>query len=174
MLRAISSGKSVNPVFRGNRRNCALRCDITRYDDMSIAILDENRHSIQLFDVNGVFLRQIDLHQTGNRESVVPGIFRRGFSGRISVYYVGIDSPCATGSHGRRGADPKTNIAPRFSDGRPVAVDCGVRRAPDGRLWVTDGDVLLRLSDDGTVDRILGEEAIRGNPETILCGRRPK
>ena len=130
--------------------------DITRYGDESIAVLDENRHSIQLFDTKGVFLRSIDLNETRKRELRDPKQFEQDSQGGFAVYY--FDTPSAlvrTDAQGRI----QNECSPRFSDGRPVAVDYGLRRALDGRLWTTDGDVLLRLSDDGTVDRILGEEA---------------
>ena len=40
---------------------------------------------------------------------------------------------------------------------------------------MTDGDVLLRLSDSGTVDRILGEEAVAATIyQSYACSCRPQ
>ena len=142
--------------YRGKPAELHSPRDITRYGDESIAVLDESRHAILLFDAKGVFLRSIDLSDARKHEESYPRFFEQDSEGGFAVYY--FDTPSAlvrTDANGR----VQNECSLKFSDGRPVALDYGVRRAPNGRLWTTDGDVLLRLSDDGTVDRILGEEA---------------
>ncbi len=131
-------------------------CDITRYDDESIAVLNEQ--GIQLFGTKGVFLRSFDLNGTGQQVVYLPERFAVDSQGGFSVFCLGIDSPSAILHTDAAGRIAKT-FSPKFSDGRPLGVYYRLCRAPDGRLWTTDGDVLLRLADDGTVDRILGEEA---------------
>lgn len=129
--------------------------DITRYGDESIAVLDTVRHIIQFFDTKGAFLRSIDLEETWKREPNYPTHVVEDSQGGLAVY--DFDAPSPLVRMDAKG-QIKSQCAPKFADGRPVSGG-ELRRAPDGRIWTTDGDVLLRLSDDGTVDRILGEEA---------------
>lgn len=49
----------------------------------------------------------------------------------------------------------RSRWSPRFPDGRTFSIK-GVRVAPDGRLWTTDGRTFLRLTDDGVVDHSIG------------------
>ncbi len=129
--------------------------DIARYGNASIAVLDNVRNVIQLFDVKGSFLRSVDLAKGWKREPNYPTHLAEDCDGGFVVYDFDAPNPLVRmDSHG----GIRKECSPRFSDGLPVDVQ-DVQRSPDGRLWVSDGDVLLRLSDDGTVDRILGEEA---------------
>lgn len=129
--------------------------DITSYVDGSTAVLDKIRHTIQLFDTNGTFLQSINLNETWKREPNYPTNIVEDRKGGFVVYdFNARFSLVRMDAKGRI----ESQCIPKFSDGRPVKVH-GLQRSPDGRLWVSDGDVLLRLSDNGTVDRILGEEA---------------
>ncbi|WP_145356892.1 NHL repeat-containing protein [Alienimonas californiensis] len=47
-------------------------------------------------------------------------------------------------------------ITPRFTDGRAVNVGSVVRAPADGRLWVSEDHCLLRLDQNGVVDRAFG------------------
>jgi hypothetical protein len=50
----------------------------------------------------------------------------------------------------------RSAVHPRYSDGRAIENPTHVAAAPDGRLWVADGAAILRLTDDGVVDRTIG------------------
>ena len=50
---------------------------------------------------------------------------------------------------------PRLEVSQRYPDGRAIGPD-GVHVAPDGRLWVSDGKAIMRLTDEGVVDRVLG------------------
>ena len=50
---------------------------------------------------------------------------------------------------------PRIEVLPRDPDGKGFRCD-GVRVASDGHLWVSDGEAIMRLNDEGVVDRILG------------------
>jgi DNA-binding beta-propeller fold protein YncE len=132
--------------------------DITRYGNHSIAVLDNAARRVQFFDTNGAFLRNIDLHETWKREPNYPTHIVEDSQGGLAVYDFHARNPLV-----RMNAKGQilSESAPRFPDGRPVNAQ-GLRRSPDGRIWTTDRHVLLRLSDNGTVDRILGEEAAAG------------
>jgi sugar lactone lactonase YvrE len=51
----------------------------------------------------------------------------------------------------------RSRWSPRHPDGRTFDIRPGVRVAPDGRLWTSDGESIMRLTDDGVVDFVLGE-----------------
>ncbi len=48
-------------------------------------------------------------------------------------------------------------ILPMYPDGRTFHARSSTRAAPDGHLWATDSQRLLRLTSDGLVDRVIGE-----------------
>ncbi len=63
----------------------------------------------------------------------------------------------------------RSRWSPRFSNGRTFSIAPGIRVAPDGRLWTSDGRTFMRLTDDGVVDHTLGE-APNGDVLTELAG----
>jgi len=130
--------------------------DITRYGDDSIAVLDNIRRTVQIFDRKGAFLRSIDLTAAWKREPNHPTHITADLDGGFAIYDFKAAIPLVRmDSEGQI----QSECVPKFSDSRPINNIRGLRHSSDGRLWMTDGDVLLRLSDNGTVDRILGEEA---------------
>ncbi len=48
--------------------------------------------------------------------------------------------------------------APRYDEGRPAGELHSLRYSPDGALWASDGEALLRLNDDSVVDAVLGAQ----------------
>ena len=131
--------------------------DITRYGEDSIAVLDNIRHTVQFFDTKGVFRRSIALDDAWESKPNYPTYLVEDFKAGLVVYDFNAKFPLVRIN---AAGHIQSRSVPRFSDGRAIKVVSGIRRSPDGRLWMTDGDVLLRLSDDGMVDRILGEEAV--------------
>jgi hypothetical protein len=53
----------------------------------------------------------------------------------------------------------RAKLKPRSADGRVLEAWWSPHVDPQGRLWVSDGDSLLRFADDGRVDAILGADA---------------
>ncbi|MBX3356822.1 MAG: hypothetical protein KF745_00185 [Phycisphaeraceae bacterium] len=50
----------------------------------------------------------------------------------------------------------RASFTPHFDDGRTFRLYGDVRRAPNGRLWTSDRASILRLTEDGTVDMVIG------------------
>jgi streptogramin lyase len=51
----------------------------------------------------------------------------------------------------------RSEITAKQPDGRVLDVRAGIQAAPDGRLWACDGYSIVRLTDAGIVDRVLGQ-----------------
>lgn len=49
-------------------------------------------------------------------------------------------------------------FAPRYTDGTPIPYGSPIRVAPDGAMWTHDRINLLRLGEDGVVDRVIGRD----------------
>ncbi len=129
--------------------------DISRYGTDTIAVLDNIRKAVQLFDVRGGFLRMIDLEKTWGREPNYPTDIAEDSDGGFIVYDFNAKTPLVRmDSKGRI----KSELVPRFADDRRFRVCDGAKRSPQGRLWTSDGESLLRLDADGVVDRILGKK----------------
>jgi hypothetical protein len=56
----------------------------------------------------------------------------------------------------KRDGTTRGGFQPKYADGSTFDTRGGVKVAPDGRLWTSDGHALLRLSDSGIVDLVLG------------------
>ena len=50
-------------------------------------------------------------------------------------------------------------LRPRYDDGRPTGRLFRVRAGPDGTVWGSDGEALLRLTEDGVVEDAVGAPA---------------
>ena len=127
---------------------------IARYGAGAVAVLDNVRCTIQFFDVRGAFLRKIELGKTWGREASYPIHIAEDSDGGLAVYdFHAKASFVRMDSSGRI----RSESVPRFADGRPFGVVGGIKRAPQGELWTSDGNALLRLAANGSVDRIVGE-----------------
>lgn len=122
--------------------------------DGRIAVVDVIRKDLQLFDAGGKHLSTIDLESAFGRKPNYPsGVSRdldggwlvEDFNGTPSLYR--LDASCVV----------QGTIAPQFANGRTIsALARNARVAPDGVVWTSDGERLLRLGTDGSVDRVLG------------------
>jgi len=127
--------------------------DIAVTAEGQIALLDRSGQ-IKLFSSKGQFLRTIDLAKAWQANpnylsglgADAAGLVVYDFDGRPPVWRMNLDGK-VTG-----------RLTPHFADGRQFTPHQRLRAGPDGRLWVTDGESLLRLNDDGKVDRVLGRE----------------
>jgi hypothetical protein len=117
-----------------------------------VAILDNIKSTIQIFNRNGEFVRVVDFSETLNREHMYPTDLALDETGFIVYDFAGDESAVLMDGEG----NPTATFTPRFADGRPFRVQDGVKRGPDGSLWTSDGMTVIRLDESGTVDRIIG------------------
>jgi hypothetical protein len=121
--------------------------------DGSIAILDNSRKLVQFFDRAAKHLRTIDLKKAWGREPNYPsglsadrdgGVLLHDFQGSPPLVRMGPDGAVRSG------------VKPKYPDGHEFGISAA-RIAPDGSLWVSDGQALLRLAATGVADRVLGD-----------------
>ncbi len=152
----------------------ALRSDVVGYDDDGaevwrhagggmlfegdVAALTADRLAllgvgeVSLTSRDGRVLREVDLEEAFGREmgylASVTGDGAGGFliedSAQGKLLWIDRD--------GKRQAE----LVPRFRDGRAVGWIDHVVVSPADRIWVSDGVALLRLTDEGVVDAIIG------------------
>lgn len=128
--------------------------DLARHGPDEIAVLDNIRRSIQLFDLSGRLRRFIDLEEAWGRRPRYPNHLCADPPDGFVVYDFQTEEPAIRlDAQGRI----RKAVAPRHEDGRRFRVGQGVQVSPDGALWTSDGFSLLRLSEDGVVDRMLGQ-----------------
>jgi sugar lactone lactonase YvrE len=72
------------------------------------------------------------------------GFVLHDFNGTPSIYRINAEDKVTA------------QFSPRYADGRSFRLIGGVQVAPDGTMWTSDRHALLRLDEDGVVDRILG------------------
>ncbi len=121
--------------------------------DGGVAALPAVKGTIEFYDAAGAHQRSLALAEVLGHRPNYPaglaadaggGLILHDFGGTQPVYRIDAQGALVAG------------LNPRFSDGRTFRLCDGVRAAPDGSLWTTDGHALLRLDADGVVDRVLG------------------
>ena len=126
---------------------------ITVTDTDEIAVLDVIRHTVQLFDLKGTYLRAVDLAKAWGRNPRYPsditfdiegGYIVRDFNGDPSFIRMKADGTI------------RSQLRPKTAEGKEIESHTGLMAAPDGTLWACDGHSFLKLSDDGVVNSILG------------------
>ncbi len=123
-------------------------------DDGAVAVVCSFNNLVQMFDSAGRHLRRIELKECFTREPVYPSEISADRDGGLVVGdWQGSPPVWRIASNGTL----VSSILPKYVDGRTFPMHYGIRAAPDGRLWTTDGSSLLRLSDTGTVDLVLGD-----------------
>lgn len=128
--------------------------DIAVTTDGAVAVVCSFNKLVQMFDSSGRHLRRIELKKCFTREPVYPSEVSADRDGGLIVGdWQGSPPIWRITSKGKLVA----SILPKYADGRTFSMHFGVSAAPDGRLWTTDGSSLLRLTDTGVVDFVLGE-----------------
>ncbi len=117
-----------------------------------VAVLDVIRHSIQLFDLRGKYLRTIELEKAWGRKPNYPSGIAAGLKGGFVVTDFQGTSPVVKM---RPDGSVIAGLQPKYKDGRNVDAK-NLRVSEDGQLWTCDGYAALRLDDSGVVDRVLG------------------
>lgn len=106
---------------------------------------------VELDDVLGERLN----YATGLTLDWKGGLVLRDFRGKPPVYRLSASRAVLA------------KFQPRFDDGRTFSIVGGVRCAPDGRLWTSDGHALLRLDETGVVDFVVGRRPDQISLESI-------
>ncbi len=125
--------------------------DIAVTPDDQVAVLDNIRNTIQLFDRNGDYIRVIDLESTWQREpnyltgirAVQDGFVIRDFNGSPPYVMTDRDGVARGGMH------------LKLKSGRRLDESC-FAVSPGGSMWASDGEAIFRLNQDGVADRVLG------------------
>jgi hypothetical protein len=114
-------------------------------------VLDNIRNTIQLYNHDGKFVRDINLEQTWGREpNYLSGISAYG-DGFVIHDFQGSPPYVVTDKNGRI----KSTFTPHLESGR-LLDESYSSVAPDGTIWSTDGDAIFRLKANGVTDRVLG------------------
>lgn len=135
--------------------------DVAVATDGRVAVICSFHKLVQVFDSAGKHARRIDLKSAFKREPVYPSEIAADADGGFVVGdWQGAPPIFRITSGGRFVA----SLAPKYADGRAFSLHYGVQAAPDGRLWTTDGETLLRLDEKGIVDRVVGDAP---NPDAL-------
>jgi hypothetical protein len=144
------------PTDDGRRPECLFSPEaiaITTNDQ--VAVLDHIRKDIAFFDRAGKYLKTLPLKAAMGREPAYAaglvadahgGLVFRDSGGKAEIVRLNAD-----GTLGQQ-------LTAAYPDGRTSSGLQEVNAAPDGCLWTTDGEAILRLSPDGKVDRVLGNK----------------
>lgn len=133
--------------------------------DGSVGVLVGISNQIMVFDRSGETRRTIELNETVGRLNYVAGLMPDDNGGWILHDFNGNPPIYRLDAEGK----PKSSFTPKYEDGRTFRIVGEVQRAPDGRLWTSDGAALLRLTDDGIVDRVLGRPPTAESLDRIRC-----
>ena len=124
--------------------------------------MDVVKKSVQIFDGEGEFLRQVVLAKSWGRNPSYPsgismgqdgGLILQDFGGKFPFVRMNEDGSVAA------------NLKPNHKDGRLVNA-AKMRVSPSGSLWTCDGHSILELDADGVVVRTLG-----ASPEATQLGK---
>jgi hypothetical protein len=146
---------------------------LTSSDDVAVsrsgtvAVVDPWKDALGLIGDDGTFLERLELAELWDHDPSYPAdIEPDGDSGFLVIENQ--DSPIVRriGNDGR----VRSSIVPLHPDGsKEDWITRHVRSAPDGRLWTTDGIALLRLSEDGRADLVLGQDRVVANLDHPWC-----
>ncbi len=123
---------------------------IATLSDGRVVVLDDKT---AILGEQGSVEREIDLETAWGREpSYLAGVAADVDGGFIVEDFDDGSTFVRMGGDGT----VRARLSLRHADGRPIGRVLSLMAAPDGRLWASDGVTLLRVTDDGIVDRSLG------------------
>jgi hypothetical protein len=127
--------------------------DVAITSNGEVTVLDKIRHTLQIFSMEGKYLRTVDLDREWGRKANYPADLSADLVGGFLVKdFRGKPEFVRMDAQGKVRAE----FNARHPDGRSMDAVRGVQVASNGRVWVSDGPSLARLSDDGVVDLVLG------------------
>lgn len=119
-----------------------------------VAVVDTIRKSIQIFDADGGYLETLDLASLLPAPPSYPcGLDTDPSGGLLLFDFEGPNPLVRLGERGEVRAALSVTPPKEISLGRLAQ---RARVAPDGALWTTDENALLRLDADGRVDAVVG------------------
>jgi hypothetical protein len=121
-----------------------------------VMVIDVIRHKVVVFDLMGSLRRTIDLEKAWGREPSYPSGIAPDIEGGFIVEDFQGGVPLVR-MHGD--GTVLSELQPGYDDGRPTGRLFRVQASPDGALWGSDGEALLRLSEDGIVEGAAGGPA---------------
>ncbi len=127
--------------------------DITVTSRKEIAVLDNIRHVVKLFGLDGAFLRSVDLEKAWKREPNYPSGITPDAAGGFIVHDFDGTPPFV---RMRPDGNVVGELLPKRRDGRVIDANTGLRAAPDGSLWACDGESFAQLSGQGVMMREIG------------------
>jgi hypothetical protein len=127
--------------------------DVAVTNKGEIVVLGNIDHLVKSFDRAGHFKSRIDLRQAWGRAPVYPSKIAGDRDGGLMVEDSYGSSPFV---RMRPDGAIRSSFSAKQPDGRAFVVRDGIQVAPDGRLWASDGHSIVRLTDAGVVDRVLG------------------
>jgi hypothetical protein len=134
--------------------------DVTVTASGETLVIDNIQHLVTAFDAKGAPQRTIDLAKAWGRKPSYPSGISRDADGGFVCEDFGAAIPLV---RMRADGTMKAGVQPRYADGRPTGRLFRVRAAADGALWGSDGEAVLRLGDDGVVERTIGAAADPGD-----------
>lgn len=127
----------------------------TWLDDGGVAALTAVSNTIEFFDVQGEHQRSVELadilggkpnYPSGLTADRKGGLILHDFNGSPPIYRIDAEGNVVA------------EFSPRFPDGRTFRIYGDVQVAPDGTLWTSDHHSLLRLNEEGIVEKIFGPQ----------------
>lgn len=120
-----------------------------------VFVLDNIKKQVQVFGANGKYKRVTSLENWTRKLSYPTGIACKGENELFIHDFGGKKSLLLLNTNG----SVQSSFAPKNSkDGDSIGIRGNPKVDPFGNLWLTDGDTLMRISKEGIVDRVLGEE----------------
>ncbi len=141
-------------------------------DTGEVLVLDNIEKKVQVFHADGTYSRVIDLEEQWGREPNYPTEIASAPDHGLLVYdFQGSPSMVMMRASGA----PKFSFDARLAkNGPPLVPHSEPKMDAEGRVWMSDGDTILRLGTDGIVDRVLGEVAdseTMGEVESVAIDR---
>ncbi len=143
--------------------------DVAITSDGRIVVMEQFRHTLQIFDLSGEHLGTQDLEAAfGGEPNYLTGI-EADLDGGVLIHEFDGEPPIwRLDREGRTRSSFATSDSGGITAGN---LERNLRVAPDGRLWSTDGRVFVQLDASGVVERCVGagaEEDVLHEPGAAL------
>ncbi|MFY9232947.1 MAG: hypothetical protein WAO58_00635 [Fimbriimonadaceae bacterium] len=134
--------------------------DVAVTSNGNVVVVDPGPSTVQVFSRNGKFLRLTDLTSKVGESAYTSDVAAAANGGVTVLDFMGDPPILRLDAKGKLVA----RFAPKYADSRPIELRDAPQTDSNGRLWISDGFSMLRLAENGTVDRILGD---RANPTKL-------
>jgi hypothetical protein len=118
-----------------------------------LVLMSEGGDGLTFLSREGELLGKLELSRAWGREPNYLSSVHADLDGGVIVHDHNGKPPIV---HMKRDGTVVAEFQPRHPDGRTFLIRRGVRAAPDGSCWASDGQALLQLGADGVVQRVLG------------------